>query len=320
MRRVALLLAALALAQDDHDVQAVRTLLPRARGIERAEVELTAEQVSRIEKALGARPPRRVVFHRAGSELMWHKPGEHSLRVTAFSCEVGGRAVRFALAILPEERMVAGVAPLEDREDLDEFLAQFTGMPYSEASLFNSLDRMREIRAKGKEPSEEGRQIRTLIEVQEAMRRIQSGVEALGRKLRDADKRAAEDARALAESLETVRGSAAGALFLQERHRTTFESIAARSRGTAEEIARLAGEGGFGEASRRLQQMATASCGGCHGSFQRRFVEARGAVGLGAGYFVPRVDLTESAGPDAETQHRLGRAVRQAVQALHLVR
>lgn len=314
------LAAAAALGQDDHDAVAVRKLLPRAVDVERAEADLTAEQRARIERAGGARAPSRVIFHRARSELMWHKPGLHTLRVGTFSCEVEGKAVRFAVAILPEENLVAGVAPLEEREDLEEVLAQFTGLAYSETSLFNSLERLREIRAKGKEPTEEGRQIRTLIEVQEAMRRIQARVESLGPRLRASDRGAAEDARALAESLEGVRGTAADALFLPERHRATFEAIAARSKGMAEEVARLAGEGGFGEASRRLQQMATASCAGCHGSFQRRFVDARNMAGLGAGYFVPRVDLAEAAAPDAETQSRLARSVRLAVQTLHLVR
>lgn len=319
--RLSLLTAlALALVQDDHDAEAVRRLLPRARDIERAEAELSAEQRSRIEQAGGLMPPSRIIFHRALSELMWHKPGAHALRVGAFSCEVNGRAVRFAVAILPEENLVAGVAPLEDREDLDTMLAQFTGLRYSETSLFQSLERLREIQAKGKEPTEEGRQIRSLIGVQEAMRQIQARVESLGLRLRAAENRAVEEAHALAESLEKVREAASGALFLPERRRAVFESIAARSKGAAEEIARLAKEGEFGEAARRLQQMATASCGGCHGSFQRRFADARDQVGLGAGYFIPRVDLAEASSPDAETQSRLGRAVRLAVQTLHLVR
>jgi hypothetical protein len=316
---VALLgLAAVTTFQDAHDEAAVKKALPDAAGIARTEVALTPGLVAKIEKALGEKPPSKAVLHSATIELAWHKPGKYSARATVFSVKDVDATHRFAVAIVPDENLIAAVIPLEDREDLSGFLEQFVGTFYSENSLFRPASDLEELKKQaGEAKSDDAKKNRALLAVLRAMKEIQAAAGRLGPALRGGDKdSAAPAARALVEQLGRVQTAAAEATFLQDKHRATMASIAGRAKDTASEIARLANEGAFADAARRLSQMNGASCGGCHGSFQRRFVEARDQAGLGAGYFAEGFDFARTPKPEPALQDRIALALRRAIMIL----
>jgi len=304
--------------QDAHDEAAVKKALPDAIGITRTEVALTPGLVARIEKALGDKPPSKAVIHSATVELAWHKPGKYPARATVFSVKDGDATLRFVVATVPDENLIAAAVPLEEREDLSAFLEQFGGTFYSENSLFRSAPELKELQRQAAEAkTDDAKKNRALLGVLQAMKEIQAAAGKLGPALRGGDKEsAAPAARALAERLGRVQTAAADATFLQDKHRATMASLAGRAKETASEIARLADEGAFADAARRLSQMNGASCGGCHGSFQRRFVEARDQAGLGAGYFVEGFDFARAPKPDAALQDRIALALRRAIMIL----
>src|SRR5574341_1086610 len=107
-------LAAATLLQDAHDEAAVKKALPEAAGIARTDVALTPGLVAKIEKALGEKPPSKAVFHSATIELAWHKPGKYAARATVFSVKEGEAVLRFVVAVVPDENLIAAVTPLED--------------------------------------------------------------------------------------------------------------------------------------------------------------------------------------------------------------
>lgn len=310
--------AAGAAPQDD-----LKKILPDVEGVKRSARKISKEAREKIEKAL-----ERALDDKEANAAIWEgrasvPEANASEKIRVLYTVVAGKGpkgeFKIAVAVAPEERVIAGVRMIENKDDpaiaSGEFLDQFEMFRYT-ANVSNPASTLEEARKVGAARKDDrAKQIDGIFKLHAIMHPVDAAWKRLQRRLDEDNKEAAADAAEVARLFGEAEKLLPDFTFLRVG---SVDSFRRRLKESAKELGTLAQHAKAGkmvEARNVAAEVAKMSCSQCHAGTERQFREKRLELGMGNGYFAVGLDVEATEGP-VESLKAAAAAIRQAVLIL----
>ena len=226
---------------------------------------------------------------------------------------------KIGVAIAPDERVIAGVRMIENRDDpaigSEEWLAQFEMFVYTSnvSNPASALDQARAASAARKD--EKGKQLDGIFKLHAIMHPVETAWANLQDHLEEESKDAAADADRLGQLFTDTEKVLGDLTFLKQ---SQVDSFRRRLRDSVKNLNTLVGQvraGKMVEARATSSDVYKSSCSQCHAGTQRIFREKRLELGVGNGYFSVGHDVKA---PDAsrDSYQAAAKAIRLGVLIL----
>jgi hypothetical protein len=301
----------------------LKKLLPDAEGVKRSARKLSKEARERIEKALD-----RKLDDKEAAPAIWEcranvAEANANDKVRVLYTVVTGKGpkgeFKIGVAIAPEERYVAGVQVVENKDDpaiaAENFLLRLEQIPFT-GNLANPPSVLAELRKTAATRKDEKlKQTDGILKLHDLMHPVQRHWDSLEAHLDKDGKEAAADADAIAKLFGEAEKTLADFTFLKTSQSDAFRR---RLRDGVKELGTLAQHvknGKMAEARATAAEIGRTSCSQCHAGTRRIFLNKRNDLGLGNGYFAPGLDVYVPAGPK-ESFEAAVTAIRTAVLIL----
>lgn len=300
-----------------------KKIAPDVEGVKRSARKVSKEGREKIEKAIERKLDEKdvnVPIWEGRAMVPEANQGE-KVRVLYTVVPAKGPKGEFkvAVAVAPEERVLAGVLVLENKDDpavaSDDFLIQFDQFKYT-PNVANPLSSLAEARkAAAGRADEKAKQVDGIFKLFTIMHQVESSWNALNRHLDEENKAAGDDADRVAKLFGDTEKLIADFTFLRP---TSADSFRRRLKDSATELKKLsqhAKAGKLVEARAVASEVNKMSCLQCHAGTQRIFRDKRGELGVGNGYFALDHDVKPGEGPK-ESLDAAAKAIRLAVLIL----
>lgn len=320
MRRIAwVLMTAVLMAGSSPLLDDVTKVLPDAEKVKKARVKLDKDELAKVEKALGEKvkiSKMKIYEARATVPML----GMEKTKVYVVILNVVGPKgkLKIGVAAVPQERILAKVAILENKDDkaaeAEGFLLQFEDFEYSE-SLFEPASQLADARKKAKGSDKDAKTLALLLDLNVEMRKVQGLWDSITDKIDKKNKSASRDTadlRKLSAEIEKMTDKIPFYKSSQQKRYNKYMSDMTRGLRT------LKGEidgGKWDDAYKEAVEVYKAYCSRCHASSQRAFERERESLHIGNGYFDPLLDVYN---PN-EKQDKLIRAILKQVRKAVLV-
>ena len=295
-------LAVAAGLQDDF-----KKIAPDVEGVKRSARKLSKEGRERVEKAI-----ERKLDDKEANPQIWEgralvPEANQSEKVKVLYTVVTAKGpkgefkVGVAVAADPEDRVIAGVRMIENKDDpaiaSDDFLGQFEQYQYS-ANISNpgsALDQARRTGAERKDAT--SKQIDGIFKLHAIMHPVGAAWTSLQAHL----EKESQDAAADGEKVATLFGEAEKVLpdftFLKASQSDSFRRKLKDGVRELGNFVQQAKAGKIVEARATAAEIYNISCRQCHAGTKRIFREKRAELGIGNGYFAPGHDIEKAEGP-----------------------
>lgn len=323
----AVILSLVAAAASPPRQDELKKMFPDIEGVKKSPRKLSKEARERIEKAIEGKLDDRdanAILWEAKATVVDGNPGEKSRLLYMILTAKGPKGeVKLGVAIAPEDRVVAGVRVLENRDDpavaSDEFLVQFEGFHYS-ANLANPSSMLVDARKQAAERKDEkARQLDGIFKLHAIMHPVEAAWQSLQRHLDKDSKEAAADAERIINLFGETEKLLPDFTFLKQSSSDSFRRRLKESVKGLGTLAQHAKAGKMVEARRSADEVLKMSCTLCHAGNARIFREKRLELGIGNGYFAVGLDVKVAEGP-RESFQAVAAAIRKAVLILTEVR
>ena len=301
----------------------LKKMFPDIEGVKKSPRKLSKEAREKIEKAIEGK-----VDDRDANATIWEgkatvvdaNPGEKARVLYMIVTAKGPKGeVKLGVAIAPDDRVVAGVRVLENRDDpalaSGTFLDQFEGFHYT-ANLSNPASALAEARKRGAERKDEkSKQLDGLFKLHAIMHPVEESWQRLQAHLDKESKDAAADAEQVIKLFGETEKVLPDFTFLKTSQVDSFKRRLKESSKELGNLAQHARAGKMVEARRSADEVLKMSCSQCHAGTQRIFREKRFELGIGNGYFSVGHDVKAIEGP-RESLEAVAAAIRKAVLIL----
>ncbi len=313
-----LALAFAAGAQDDF-----KKILPDLEGAKRSARKLSKEGRERVEKAI-----ERKLDDKEANVQIWEgralvPEANANEKVRVLYAVVGAKGpkgeFKVAVAIAPDDRVIAGVRVLENKDDAaiasDDFLQQFEMFVYT-ANLANPASALDDARKRGAERRDDkAKQIDGIFKLHAIMHPVEATWKRLQGHLDGDSKDAAADADSISRYFGEVEKLLGDFTFLRQSQSDAFRRRLKESVKELGALAQHARAGKMVEARNSAAEIARMSCSQCHAGTERIFREKRLELGIGNGYFAVGHDVQAAEGPK-DSLDAAAKAIRLAVLIL----
>jgi len=300
-----------------------KKMFPDIEGVKRSARKLSKEGRETVEKAI-----ERKLDDKEAAPVIWEgrasvpeaNPSEKvRILYTTVTAKGPKGEIKLGVAVDPDDRIVAGVKILENKDDAaiasEAFMGQFEGFHYT-ANVGNPASALDDARKQGTERRDDkAKQLDGLFKLMAIMHPVGEAWENLQRHLDKESKDAATDADQVAKLFGEAEKVLPDLGFLKA---SQVESFRRRLKESTRELGTLAGHARAGkmvEARRSADEVLKMSCSQCHAGTQRTFREKRLEFGIGNGYFAVGHDLHAPAEPK-ESFAAAAAAIRKAVLIL----
>ncbi|MBI4563180.1 MAG: hypothetical protein HY716_00605 [Planctomycetes bacterium] len=311
-----------AAAWPDAQEAELKKIFPDAQSVKKSALKLSKEARERIEKAIEAK-----LDDREASAPVWEamatvpeaNPGEKTrIRFMTLTAPGPKGTVKLGVAVAPEERVVAAVRVLENKDDpalaSEEFLEQFDHFLYT-SHLYHPASMLAQARERARERrDEEARQLDGIFKLESIMHPVGAAWSRLRKRLDAEDPQAAEDAAELLRLFADAERTLADLTFLKASQVRSFRTLLEKSRRDLEAVKVQAEQRKLVEA-RMASRDVMERCSQCHAGTHRLFRERRFALNVGNGYFAVGHDVYAPPGPRASFE-AVASAIRRAVLIL----
>jgi ElaB/YqjD/DUF883 family membrane-anchored ribosome-binding protein len=285
--------------QDD-----LKKILPDVEAVKRSSRKLSKEGREKVEKSI-----ERKLDEKEAAPPIWEARGtvpevNSNEKIRILYTVVTGKGpkgeFRIGVAAAPEERVLAGVLMLENKDVsqgvADDFLLQFDQFRYS-ANLSNptsALDRARAAAAKREDAA--AKQADGIFKLHALMHPVGGHWAKLQEHLDKESKDAAQSADQVAKLFGDTEGVLADFTFLKQSQLDTFRRRLREGAKELEKFSKQARAGKFAEARQTATETYNMSCSQCHAGTRRIFRDKRAEFGIGNGYFVAGHDVVAPEG------------------------
>ncbi len=227
--------------------------------------------------------------------------------------------VKIGVVVAPEERVVAALLVLDNKDDAglasSGFTEQFGRFLYG-PQLLSPASELKSIREKvrGRADAEQ-KKVDGMFRMQEIMHPVGAAHHRIEADL-DAGKLAPEDVEVLLRSFQEAAKVLPDLTFLKPSQVESFRKRLDESAKAYRGVGELAKAGKWAEARAAANDAEKESCSRCHAGTQRIFREQRTLAGIGNGFFAPGHDVEVPPGPPPESAAAVAAAVRRAVLIL----
>jgi len=295
-------LAVAAGLQDDF-----RKIVPDVEGAKRSARKLSKEARERVEKAI-----ERKLDDKEANVQIWEgrasvPEANASDKVRVLYTVVAGKGpkgefkIGVAVAADPEDRVIAGVRMIENKDDpaiaSDDFLGQFEQYQYS-ANISNPGSALEEARrASAERKDATAKQIDGIFKLHAIMHPVGAAWASLQANLDKESKDAAADGEKVAKLFGEAEKVLPDFTFLKQSQTDSFRRKLKDGQKELGTFVQHAKAGKIVEARATAAEIYNISCRQCHAGTKRIFREKRAELGIGNGYFVPGHDVEKSEGP-----------------------
>jgi hypothetical protein len=301
----------------------LKKILPDVEGVKKSARKISKESRDRIEKAV-----ERKLDEKEAAPQIWEArasvpEADANEKVRILYTVVSGKGpkgeFRIGVAVAPDERVVAGVRMLENKDDAaiaaDEFLLQFEMFVYT-ANLANPASALDEARkqAAGRK-DDKAKQLDGIFKLHSLMHPVEQAWTSLQHGLDKDSKESAADADKVAALFKEAEKVLPDFTFLKA---SQIDSFSRRLKQSVKELGTLAQHaraGKMAEARSASAEVYKMSCSQCHAGTQRIFREKRLEFGVGNGYFAVGHDVKAPGDANASYQ-AAANAIRLAVLML----
>jgi ribosomal protein L44E len=320
----AVILALTAAAASPQGQDELKKMFPDIEGVKKSPRKLSKEARERVEKAIEGKLDDRDAFATIweGRATVVDAASGEKARVLYLTLAAKGPKGDFKLgvAIAPDDRVVAGVRVLENKDDpavaSDDFLVQFEGFHYS-TSLANPASMLAEARNRvADRKDEKARHADGIFKLMSIMHPVQTAWWSLNRHLDKGSKEAAADAEEIIRLFGETEKVLPDFTFLKASQIDSFKRRLKESSKELGNLAQHARAGKMVEARRSADEVLKMSCTLCHAGNARLFREKRLELGIGNGYFSVGHDVKVAEGP-RESFEAVAGAIRKAVLILN---
>lgn len=305
--------------QDD-----LKKLLPDVEAVKRSARKLSKESRERIEKAI-----ERKLDEKEAGVAIWEARamvGEvnSNEKVRIIYAVVSGKGskgeFKLGVAIAPEERYLAGVQVVENKDDPalagEAFLRHLEEQKSYTATLSSPPGALADLRKTAATRADEKlKQTDAILKLHDLMHPVQRHWDSLEERLDKDDKEGAADAEAIAKLFGESEKTVNDFTFLKASQSDSFRR---RLKDGIKDLGTLAQQlksGKVSEARNTFAEVGRMSCSQCHAGNRRIFVNKRNELGLGNGYFAPGLDFYVPNGPK-ESFEAVAKTLRLAVLIL----
>jgi hypothetical protein len=304
--------------QDD-----LKKILPDVEGVKRSARKLSNEARARVEAAI-----ERKLDDKEAAVQIWEgrasvpeaNPNEKVRVLYTVASGKGPKGeFKIGVAVAPDDRVMAGVRVLENKDDpaiaSGEFLIQFEMFAYT-ANLANpgsALDEARKVGAARKD--DRSKQLDGIFKLHAIMHPVEAAWMKLQHNLDKESKDAAADADRLSKLFGDTEKVLPDFTFLKQSQVESFRRRLRESVKNLGTVAERAKAGKMAEARAASAEVYRSSCSQCHAGTQRIFREKRLELGIGNGYFAVGHDVKAPEGPK-ESFQAAAQAIRLAVLIL----
>jgi len=301
----------------------LKKMFPDIEGVKRSARKLSKEGRDTVEKAierkLDDKEAAAVIWEGRASVPEAHPSEKVRILYTTVTTKGPKGDIKIGVAVAPDDRIVAGVKVLENKDDpaiaSEPFLGQFEGFHYT-ANVGNPASALDEARKRGAERKDDkAKQLDGLFKLMAIMHPVGEAWENLQRKLDKESKDAAADAEEVAKLFGEAEKVLPDFAFLKTSQVESFRKRLKDSSRELGNLAQFAKAGRMVEARRSSDEILKMSCSQCHAGTQRTFREKRLEFGIGNGYFAVGHDLHAPAEPK-ESFAAAAQAIRKAVLIL----
>ena len=301
----------------------IKKLFPDAEAVKKSAKKLSAESREKIEKAIEGK-----LDDKEATGAIWefralvreaHPTEKVRVQYTTVTAKGPKGDIRLGVAVAPEDRVIAGVLVIENKDDAgvagSAFLEQFTRFSYT-PSLAAPASTLAQLKAKAAERKDaDSKQMDSIFRLHVIMHPVGTSWASLKSRLDKDDAKAAEDLDKLVSSFAESKKVAGDFAFLKGSSLTRFQSRldegAAGFRGLSSQVK----AGKFRDALSSYGELEKSSCSACHAGTQRAFRERRNALGIGNGFVSVGFDVSAPSGPAASFEAAAA-AIRRAALIL----
>jgi hypothetical protein len=311
-------LALAAGVQDDF-----KKIVSDVEGVKRSSRKVSKEGREKIEKAIERKLDDKELAVQIWEGRAMVPEANQSEKVRVLYTVVAAKGpkgeFKVAVAIAPEERVLAGVRVVENKDDpaiaSDDFLGQFEPFKYT-PNVWNPGSALEEARKSAMPRKDErSKQIDGIFKLFAIMHQVDRSWKSLQGHLDGDGKAAADDSDRLAKLFSDTDALVGDFSFMKTSSADTFRRRLKDSSAKLREITQFAKAGKLVEALAAATETYNMSCKLCHAGNERIFRDKRSELGIGNGYFAPDHDVKQGVAP-RDSVDAAAKAIRLAVLIL----
>ena len=315
------LVLALAFAASSQDE--FKKIVPDVEGAKRSSRKLSKEARERVEKAierkLDDKEANVAIWEGRGSVPEANQSEKVRILYTVLTAKGPKGEFKVAVAVAPEERVIAGVRVLENKDDpaagSDDFLLQFDQYRYT-ADLWTPGSALSEVKqASAARKDERSKQIDGIFKLMSIMHPVEPTWWSMEAHLDSGDKTAADEAERIAKSFGDTEPLVADFGFLKTSSADSFRRRLKEGIAELRKLSQHAKAGKFVEARAVASEVRKSSCTLCHAGNERVFRIKRAELGIGNGFFTVGHDVKTTV-PATASHQAVASAIRLAVLIL----